>query len=170
MGAANSVDTVNAQVLDVFRRNAALLENALHEVFGPMRERESLALLAAQAKRIRNSVDTLKLAVRDGAADTYPQRFDSELEQVHAAVIAAFGSLANSVRTGRPQPEWPELTAAISALEEKAAVTRKSGATATYPLDEILRFYSLLLGSRSLAEELELARALVLPPSDGKRT
>jgi len=158
---ANSLDTLNAQVSDVFRKNATLLDNALHEAFGPMRERESLALLATQAKRIRNSVDTLKLAVRDGAADAYFRRFAAELEQVHATVVAAFGSLAKSVRTGKPQPEWPELTAAISALEEKAALTRKSGDTARYPLDEILRFYSFLLGSRSLAQELELARALV---------
>jgi hypothetical protein len=38
---------------------------------------------------------------------------------------------------------------------------RKSGAAVNHPLDEILRFYSLLLGSRNLAQELELGRALV---------
>jgi uncharacterized membrane protein YccC len=166
---ANSVETVNAQVSDVFRRNAALLENALHEAFGPMRERESLALLAAQVERIRDAVDALRLAVRDGAADTYPRRFDSELAQTHAAIVAAFGYLASNLRAGRTERRWPELTAAISALDAKATLARTSGVTATYPLDEILRSYSLLLGSRSLAEELELARVLVLPPSDGKR-
>jgi hypothetical protein len=106
-------------------------------------------------------MDTLKLAVRDGAADAYLHRFDAELNQVRAAVVAAFGSLANSVRTGKGQPDWPELSTAISTLAEKAVLARKSGATASYPLDEILRFYSLLLGSRSLAQELELARAIV---------
>jgi len=38
---------------------------------------------------------------------------------------------------------------------------RTSGVAASYPLDEILRFYSLLLSSRYLAQELELARALI---------
>ena len=158
---SNSLDTLNARVSDVFRKNATLLDNALHEAYGPMRERESLALMAVQVGRIRDALETLKLAVRDGAADAYFRRSDAELERVHAAVVAAFGSLANSMRTGKPQLEWPELTPAISALEEKAALTRKSGLTATYPLDEILRFYSLLLGSRILAQELELARGLV---------
>jgi hypothetical protein len=83
------------------------------------------------------------------------------LEQLHTGVAAAFGSLANRVRTGQPDPPWPELTAAISALEKKAALVRTSGAAASCPLDEILRFYSLLLSSRYLAQELELARALI---------
>lgn len=158
---ASSVDTVNAQVLDVFRRNAALLENALQEAFGPMRERESLALLAAQVERIRDAVDALKLAVRDGAADTYPRRFDSELAQTHAAIVAAFGSLVSNLRAGRAEPRWPELAAAISALDEKATLVRASGGTASYPLDEILRFYARLLSTRNLAQELESARAMV---------
>ena len=33
-----------------------------------------------------------------------------------------------------------------------------------YPLDEILRFYFLLLSSRNLAGELELVRSARLPP------
>ena len=74
---------------------------------------------------------------------------------------AAFGSLANSIRTGKLDSQWPNLMAPISELDAKAAVARKSGATASYPLDEILRFYSQLLGSRTLAQELEVARALV---------
>jgi len=158
---ANSMDTANAQVSDVFRRNAALLENALHEAFGPMRERESLALLAAQVERIRDAVDALKLAVRDGAADTYLRRFDAELAQVHAAVVAAFGSLASSARAGRPESQWPQLSAAVSALDEKAKLARTSGGTASYPLDEILRSYALLLSARNLTQELELAHAIV---------
>jgi hypothetical protein len=158
---ANSVDRANAQVSDVFRKNAALLENALHEAFGPMRERESLALLAAQVERIRDAVDALKLAVRDGAADTYPRKFDSELAQVRAAIVAAFGSLASSLRAGRTGSQWPQLTAAVSALDAKATLARTSGATASHPLDEILRFYALLLSTRNLTQELELARSLV---------
>ncbi len=161
MGAAASLEALNAQVSDVFSKNAALLENALQEAFGPMHARDSLALLAAQVERIRQAVEALEVALRDGAADTYPRRFDAELEQMRAATAAFFVSLANSIRAGQPESQWPELTAAISALDEKAALVRTSGATANYPLDEILRFYSLLLSSRNLARELELARALV---------
>jgi uncharacterized membrane protein YccC len=157
----DSLKALDTQVSDVFRDNAGLLENALHEVFGPTRDRESLALLAAQAERIRQAVETLEFAVRDGAPDAYLRRFDAELEQLHSAIAAAFGWLADSIRAGKPEPQWPELAAAISALDNKAALARTSGTAASYPLDEILRFYSLLLGSRNLAHELELARGLV---------
>jgi uncharacterized membrane protein YccC len=158
---SDSLEALNAQISDAFRKNADLLDNALQEAFGPTRERESLALLAAQVDRIRRAVETLEFAVLDGAPGAYARRFDLELEQLHTGVAAAFGSLANRVRTGQPDPPWPELTAAISALEKKAALVRTSGAAASYPLDEILRFYSLLLSSRYLAQELELARALI---------
>ncbi len=158
---ADSLVTLKAQVSDVFRENAPLLQNALQEAFGPMKDRESLALLAAQVERIRQAVETLELAVRDGALDTYLRRFDAELEQMHTSIAAAFGSLADSIRAGQPDPQWPHLMAVISALDNKAALARTSGAAASYPLDEILRFYSLLLSSRNLAQELELARDLV---------
>ena len=81
---------------------------------------------------------------------------------------AAFGSLANSIRTGKLDSQWPNLMAPISELDAKAAVARKSGATASYPLDEILRFYSQLLSSRTLAQELELARGLVASRFESK--
>jgi uncharacterized membrane protein YccC len=160
-GGPDSLEALNAQISDAFRKNADLLDNAVHEAFGPMRERESLAQLATQVGRIRDAVEALEIAVRDGSPGAYAQRFDAELEQVHTSFAAAFGTLANSIRTPQPDPQWPELAAAISALDQKATLARKSGATASYPLDEILRFYSLLLGSRNLAQELELARALV---------
>jgi uncharacterized membrane protein YccC len=154
-------DALNTQVSDVFRKNADLLQNALQEAFGPMRERDSLALLAAQVERIRRAVETLEFALRDSAPGTYARRFDAELEQLHSAIAADFGWLANSVRTGNGEPLWPDSTAAITALDEKATAARESGATASHPLDEILRFYSLLLSSRNLVQELELARGLV---------
>jgi uncharacterized membrane protein YccC len=158
---SSSLEALNAQVSDAFRKNTALLENALQEAFGPMRDRESLVLLAAQVERIRHAVETLEFAVQNGAPETYVRRFDAELEQLHTGIAAAFGSLANSLRASKPDPQWPELTAAISALDKKAALVRAAGAAASYPLDEILRFYSLLISSRNLAQELELARALV---------
>jgi uncharacterized membrane protein YccC len=161
MGAADSLESLNAQVSDAFRKNAALLENALQESFGAMREGNSLAVLAAQVERIRRAVEAVEVALRDSAADTYPRRFDAELEQMRAGIAAAFVSLANGIRAGRPESQWPDLMAAISVLDEKATEARRSGATAGYPLDEILRFYSLLLSSRNLAQELEPARALV---------
>ncbi len=163
MGAAGSgaLDALNTEVSDAFRKNADLLQNALQEAFGPMRERDSLALLAAQVERIRRAVETLDSAVGDRAPNTYARRFDVELEQLHSTIAADFGWLANSVRTGRGEPLWPDSTAAITALDEKATAARESGATASHPLDEILRFYSLLLSSRNLVQELELARALV---------
>jgi len=158
--AVGSIETLNAQVSDVFRKNAVLLENALQEAFGSMRERESLALLGAQVERIRRAVEAIEIALQDGAADTYSLRF-AQWDHIRTDAAAAFGSLANSIRTGKLEAPWPDLMAPISELDEKAAVARASGETARYPLDEVLRFYSQLLGSGTLAQELELARALV---------
>jgi uncharacterized membrane protein YccC len=164
IGAAGSgaLDALNTQVSDVFRKNVDLLQNALQEAFGPMRERDSLALLAAQVERLRRAVETLEFALRDSAPGTYARRFDADLEQLHSTIAADFGWLGNSVRTGRGDPQWPDSTAAITVLDEKATAARESGATASHPLDEILRFYSLLLSSRNLVQELDLARALAV--------
>jgi uncharacterized membrane protein YccC len=158
---SDSVEALNEQVSEAFRKNTTLIENSLQEAFGPMRERESLALLAAQVERIRDALEALELAVRDSAPDTYVRRFDAEVEQIRNGIGAAFGLLANSIRAGKQETHWPNVTASISDLDEKAAAARKSGATAGYPLEEILRFYSLLLSSRNLAQELKLAHEMV---------
>ena len=47
-----------------------------------------------------------------------------------------------------------------ASLDDQAAQAREAGANMNYSLDEILRFYSLLLSSRNLAGELELAHPL----------
>lgn len=158
--ASGPLETLNAQVSNAFAKNAALLQNALQEVFGPMRERESLELLAAQVERIRHAVETLELALRNGAPDTYVREFEAELAKTHACIAGAFASLAGSIRTGKPESRWPELSQAISALEKKAAEVRTSGKAARYPLDDILRFYSILLSTRNLAQELAMAREM----------
>lgn len=157
----DALEALNAQVSDTFRTNAGLLENALQEAFGSTRERESLALLEAQVERIRRAVESVEVALRDGAADTYSRKFDADWEQTRKDAAAAFESLANSIRTGKLESQGPDLMAPISKLDAKAAAARKSGATTSYPLDEILRFYAQLLSSRTLAQELELARGLV---------
>ncbi len=158
---SGALDALNTQVSDIFRKNADLLQNALQESFGPLRERDSLVSLAAHVDRLRRAVETLEFAVRDSAPGTYAHRFDAELEQLHSTIAADFGWIANSVRNGSSEPLWPDSTAAITALDDKATAARESGATASHPLDEILRFYSLLLSSRNLVQELELARGLV---------
>jgi uncharacterized membrane protein YccC len=158
---AGSLEALNGQVSDAFRKNAGLLENALQEAFGSMRERESLALLATQVERIRLAVEVVEVPSGNHAADTYPRRFDAHWAQIRSGAAVAFRSLANSIRTGKPESQWPDLMGPISVLDEKAASARTSGETAGYPLDEVLRFYSQLLGSRTLAQELEVTRALV---------
>ncbi len=158
---SDSVEALNKQVSEAFRKNTALLENALQEAFGPTRDRDSLALLSAQLERIHDAVEALELAVRNSAPDTLAQQFAAELDRIRATFGAAFGSLPNSIRAGKPEVHWPDVMKPIAELNEKATEARKSGANAGYPLDEILRFYSLMLSTRNLAQELELAHELV---------
>ena len=75
---------------------------------------------------------------------------------MEAGVSAALKSLAKSITSGKLCPDWPDLPATIASLDDQAAQARKAGATTRYPLDEILRFYFLLLTSRNLIGELEL--------------
>jgi uncharacterized membrane protein YccC len=158
---ADAIETLKAQVSEALRTNAGLLQNALQEAFGPMKERESLALLANHVERIFHDIETLEFAVQDSEADTYARKFESGREHLEAAIVQALGSLAKSIREGKPTADWTDLSAAVSSLEAQAARAREAGAGQGYSLDEILRFYSLLISSRILAQELELAWSLI---------
>jgi uncharacterized membrane protein YccC len=159
---ADSIEALKAQVSEALRTNDVLLQNALQEAFGPMKERETLALLANHVERIFHDIETLEFGVRDSKADTYSRKFESGREHLEAAIVQALDLLANSIRERKPSAEWPDLPAAVSSLEAQAARAREAGAGQGYSLDEILRFYSLLISSRTLAQELELARSLIV--------
>ncbi len=167
---ADSIDTLNAQVSEALGSNAALLQNALQEAFGPLKERESLALLASQVERIFHAVESLEFAVRDSASDTYSRRFDAGLDRLRDAISLALDLLSKSIAEGELYGEWPGPLAAISALDEQAAHARKAAATHHYPLDEILRFYFLLLTSRNLIDELEMAHAFIASRLPAKKS
>jgi uncharacterized membrane protein YccC len=167
---AASVETNKSDVAAALRKNSDLLQNALQESFGPMKERESLALLAIQVERIFHSIEALEFAIHDSAADTYFRNFETALEQLEDGISTALIALSKSIAAGKLYPEWPDLNALIASLDAQAAQARQAGATMNYPLDEILRFYSLLLSSRNLTGELELARAYAVkrPPAKTK--
>jgi hypothetical protein len=75
-------------------------------------------------------------------------------------VAAALDALSKKTAGAKAEAQWPDLTASITTIDDQAAVARKAGATQKYPLDEVLRFYFLLLSSRNLVQELEVAHSL----------
>jgi uncharacterized membrane protein YccC len=162
-----SIEKLRADVSAAIHKNGDLLQNALQEAFGALREREALALQVHQVARIFHAVETLEFASRDSSPDTYFRSFQAGLEHLEGGIAAALETLAKSIGEGKLYPGWPDLSAMIVSLDEEAAQARKSGATIHYPLDEILRFYFLLLSSRNLINEIELVHALAaahLPP------
>jgi uncharacterized membrane protein YccC len=156
-----SVEPLKSEVSAAIQKNAGLLRNALDESFGPLKEREMLALLVGQVERIFHAVETLEFGVRDSAADTYARNFASGLEQLEEGIAAALETLAKSLGAGKVYPEWPDLGAMIGALDDQAAQSRRTGAPIHYPLDEILRFYFLLFTCRNLINELESVHTLL---------
>jgi hypothetical protein len=178
---AASIEALRTDVSDAIRKNADLLQYALQEAFGPLKERESLAMRVRQVERVFRAVELLEFAVRDGSPDAYLRNdepyfrnFNASLEQLEEGLAGTLQTLSESVAaeslaaeraaSGKLLPGWPNVNAAIASLEEQAAQARKAGATARYPLDEILRFYYLLLSSRNLAGEVELLCELVADP------
>ncbi len=159
--ASGSIDALKSELSSAIRKNGDLLQFALQESFGPLKERESLTLLAAQVQRIFRATETLEFAVRDSSSDAYFRNFQTGLEQLENGVTAALETLSKSIAVGKPSAPWPDLPAMIAALDEQAAQARKSGASMNYPLDEILRFYFLLLTSRNLIDELEMVHSHV---------
>ncbi len=154
-----STEGLKSEVSAAIRKNSDLLQFALQESFGPMKERESLAVLAQLVERIFQAMETLESAVRDSSSDTYFRDFETGLRRLEQAIAAALDGLSKSVAAGKLCSDWPDLPAVIASLDEQAAQARAEGATMDHPLDEILRFYSLLLTSRSLVTELEMAHA-----------
>ncbi|HEX5229142.1 MAG TPA: FUSC family protein [Bryobacteraceae bacterium] len=155
-----SVEALKLDVSAAIQKNANLLQNALEEAFGPMKEREMLAQLVRQVERIFHSVETLEFAVSDSASDTYVRTFESGLERLEIAIAAALEALAKTIASGKVCPEWPDLGAIMAALDAEAAGSRKTGAPIRHPLDEILRFYFVLFTCRNLIDELESIRGL----------
>ncbi|MGP0076393.1 MAG: FUSC family protein [Bryobacteraceae bacterium] len=167
---AASMEGLKSDVSAAIQKNSGLLQNALQEAFGPLKERERLALLAHQVERIFGAVESVELAVRDSSSDTYARNFQTGLEQLEDGVSMALETMAKSIAAGRLYPEWPNLPAMIAALDEQAAQAREARTSMHYPLDEILRFYSLLLSSRNLIGELELAHSLADSGSPAQET
>jgi uncharacterized membrane protein YccC len=163
-----SIEALKSDVAAAIHQNGDLLQFALQEAFGPMKERESLALLVHQVERIFHAVESLEFAVRDSASDTYGRKFQNGLDQLEDGVGSALETLSKSFAAGELYPEWPDLPAIIASIDEQAAEARKAGATMHYPLDEILRFYFLLLTSRNLIDELELVHRLASARLPGK--
>ncbi len=159
-GEKASIEKLKSEVSSAIRKNGDLLQFALQEAFGPMKERESLALLADQVHRIFHAAETVEFAVRDCSSDTYFRNFHVGLDQLEDGICAALETLSKSIAAGKLSPEWPDLPAIVASLDERAAEARKARATMNYPLDEILRFYFLLLSSRKLIDELELVHSL----------
>jgi uncharacterized membrane protein YccC len=157
---ADSVEALRAQTARAFRKNADLLQNALQEAFG-MKDRESLVLLVNQGERIFQAVETLEFAVRDGPSDTYFRKFEAGIDDLQAGISAALDFLTAAISAGLPSGGMPDLPAMVSSIDRQAAEARKAGATRDYPLDEVLRFYFLLMSSRHVIAELERARSIL---------
>lgn len=157
-----AVQTLKSEVSAAIQKNAGLLQNALDEAFGPMQERETLALLVRQVERIFHAVETLEFAVRDSAADTYARNFESGIEQLENGVARALETLGKSIGASKASTEWPDLGGIFGSLDDRASQSRKTGASIHYPLDEILRFYFLLFTCRNLIDEMESVHALAI--------
>jgi uncharacterized membrane protein YccC len=155
-----SVKALKTDVAAAVQKNAGLLQNALDEAFGPLKEREALALLVRQVERIFHAVETLEFAVRDSATDTYARNFEPGLEKLESGVGAALEILSKSIGAGKLCPDWPDLVGICASLDDQACQSRTTGAPIRYPLDEILRFYSLLLTCRNLIDELQSVHTL----------
>lgn len=158
---ADPLERLKAQADAAVRTNSVLLQNALQEAFGPLKERERLALLVHQVQRIFQSIETLELAIRDGSSDAYFRNFDPGLEELEEGISGALDLLSKSILGNRTDGLWPNLKASLESVDEEATRARKAGMTQKYSLDEVLRFYFLLLTSRNLAQELETAHSLV---------
>ena len=157
-GAATApVEEHKAKAAARLRRAQDLLREVKYEPGAQRSGDDVLRALSVQAERIYSALDGLELAATDSLSERYSDRFKPELDRLSLALSYAFECLAAIVRTGS-SGRWPDLVAAGSALEARVAQLRQSGAPSTYDLEEVLRFYSLVLGLRNLARELELAR------------
>jgi uncharacterized membrane protein YccC len=144
---------------EVMRQNEDLLKQAGYEYNARPQEHETLVLLLEHLSRVEQEISGLELAVKNGEKDAYHEALEPELGDFATKISAAFRRLAEDIRAWSLRPDWPQVGAALSALDDKASRVRASGAPIRYGLDEILRFYSFLLGLRSVAKELELMRS-----------
>ena len=75
--ASGSIDALKSDLSSAIHKNDELLQFALQEAFGPLKERESLALLANQVQRIFHATETLEFAVCDSSSDAYFRKFET---------------------------------------------------------------------------------------------
>jgi hypothetical protein len=166
-GVTVEMDELRPRLDEILRRNQALLQYAIYERVSASQHHEFLALLVDHVDRIFQAVVAVELATRDSAGDSHFRNFGTELEQLENRISMAFEWLRASIAAWRFDREWPDLTTVVGDLDETAAISRKSGASRSYELEEILRFYSFLLSSKNLVRELELAHGLLA--STGRR-
>ena len=153
---------IRARMDTAVLKNHGLLQFAQYERMAAPEHHELLTLLMDHVDRILEAVAALELATRGSEGDAYLHNFEAELERVETTISIAFEWLVSSIAAWRFDRAWQDLAGPITDLDEKAAAGRKAGATRSLELEEILRFYSLLLGSRNLANELEMAHKVVI--------
>jgi uncharacterized membrane protein YccC len=167
-GAAVETDELRLRLDETLRRNQGLLQHSVYERMVSPEHHELLALLMDHVDRIFQAVVALEMSTRDSTVDSYFRNFEEELEQLETRISMAFEWLGASAIAWKRGREWPDLAPVVAAVDEKAALLRKSGTSRSYELEEILRFYSFLLGSKNLVRELDLARALLTANTAGK--
>ncbi|MBV9771934.1 MAG: FUSC family protein [Bryobacterales bacterium] len=161
IASAETVEPLRAEVSEALRKNADLLKNTLQEPFGPLKPRESLASLARQMERVFTALETVEFAVRESSSDIYLRSIETGLDQLETGIDRALESLSDNISAaGEPVTDWPDLPAILASLDDHAAQARRASASHADALDDVLRFYFLLLSSRNLVQELEAARAI----------
>jgi uncharacterized membrane protein YgaE (UPF0421/DUF939 family) len=152
----------------LFLRNEALQKQAAREPTIGLERRELLALLMNHLRRLFEATDAADVATCGSAGDTYYKNLEPRLDELVVEISKALRQLGETVKAGRTDDQWFDLSQKVSALDEEAAAIRRTGATTQYSLDEILRFYSLLLALKNLASELDRAHATVMRLLPGK--
>jgi len=160
-GSSAPVDKLKSHIDETVRRIADLFKQALYEPVGTQKDHEVVTLLVDHVNRIQLSIAALELATQDGGGDMYVRSFDTELKRLEVEISLAFEWLSDAVVAWRFDREWPDLGRFVCDLEEQAATSRKAGASKSYELEEVFRFYSFVLSSKNLVRELELTRALL---------
>jgi uncharacterized membrane protein YgaE (UPF0421/DUF939 family) len=159
-GEANTatIDSLRLEIDVKLRKNDEFRRLARYERAASDTELESIEHALAQINRLLPFVEVLEASTRASAGDTFHERFRPEVDGLVKAVVGAFSHLAQRFTGAAVFSPWPDFDRASAPLDEKIKASRAAGLSQRYPLEEVLRFHTLLLSLTNIVRELKRSK------------
>ncbi len=150
-----SINHLRIHIKKTVLQNWDLLKESLKEPGKTPAEDQILAALMIDEEKFIEQILAMDDTTRNTQNDAFQLKLKPQLTELTQTIGTAFTALAEVMTARRSQPQLPELKPPLVAVDEQLFELRKVGVPQSYPLDEIMRFYSVVFTMKELVKNLQ---------------